>query len=170
MNWIIIAQFFGLLSFIFNFTSTQQAEKNKILLHNGLANLLSGIQYLCLGAYSGCVATLIATTRNVVFGKLKEKVPLYVLIIYLIVAITFNIKTIHTFLDIIPVLNICTYGIAICQKDVGILKKTIIINSTLGLVYDLTNYAFIGALSQILGIIGGVVGYIRYKNLKKAFV
>ena len=29
MNWIIIAQFFGLLSFIFNFTSTQQAEKTK---------------------------------------------------------------------------------------------------------------------------------------------
>lgn len=170
MKLIVIAQLFGLLSFLFNFTSTQQNEKNKILLHNGLANLLSGIQYICLGAYSGCVATFVATARNVVFAKYKDQVPLYILIIYLIIAITFNLGNVHGIIDIIPIFNICAYGIAIYQKDVGILKKIVIINGVLGLIYDTTNMAFVGALSQVLSIIGGIIGYARYKKLKKAYV
>lgn len=169
MTWIIIAQLFGLMSFVFNFTATQQAEKNQILLHNGLANAFSGIQYLCLGAYSGFISTLIATTRNIVFSRFKDRVPLYVLIIYLIIAITFNIGTVTSLIAVIPVLNICTYGIAIYQKDVGVLKRVMILNGCLGLVYDLVNLAFLGACSQLLGIIGGVIGYVRYKKLKKAY-
>lgn len=169
MKLIIIAQLLGLISFIFNFTATQQNMKNKILLHNGLANLFSGFQYICLGAYSGCISTFVATTRNIVFSRFKEKVPMYVLIIYLIIAISLNYNNINNIIAVIPVLNICTYGIAICQKDVGVLKKIIITNGCLGLIYDIINFAFVGACSQILGVIGGIIGYIRYKKVKKAY-
>lgn len=169
MVLIIIAQVFGLLSFIFNFTSTQKAEKNQILLFNGLANMMSSFQYFALGAYSGAISTIIATLRNFVFSKFKNGVPIYILIIYLIIAISLNIGNITNIISLIPILNICTYGIAICQKDVGVLKIIMITNGTLGIIYDAYNLAIVGVCSQLLSLIGGIIGYIRYKKIKKAY-
>lgn len=170
MEWILVAQLFGLCGFIFSVTATQQETKNKILLHNGLANFLSGIQYLCLGAYSGCVATFIATGRNIVFAKYKDNVPLYVLIIYLILAIGLNITNITDIISVIPVLNICTYGIAIYQNDIKLLKAIVILNGTLGMFYDISSLAFVGVLNQLVQVISGIIGYIRYKNRQKVYV
>ena len=169
MILIIIAQIFGLLSFIFNFTSTQKAEKNQILLFNGLANMMSSFQYFALGAYSGAISTIIATLRNVVFSRFKDKVPVYILVIYLVIAISLNLGNIINIISIIPILNICTYGIAICQKDVGVLKIIVITNGALGIIYDAYNLAIVGVCSQLLSLIGGIIGYVRYKKIKKVY-
>lgn len=169
MILIIIAQIFGLLSFIFNFTSTQKAEKNQILLFNGLANMMSSFQYFALGAYSGAISTIIATLRNVVFSRFKDKVPVYILVIYLVIAISLNLGNITNIISIIPILNICTYGIAICQKDVAVLKIIVITNGALGIIYDAYNLAIVGVCSQLLSLIGGIIGYVRYKKIKKVY-
>lgn len=169
MVLIIIAQIFGLLAFIFNFTSTQKEEKNQILLFNGLANMMSSFQYFALGAYSGAISTIIATFRNIVFSRFKKDVPIYILIIYLVIAVGINLGNINGIISLIPILNICTYGIAICQKDVGIIKIIVITNGALGLIYDAYNLAIVGVCSQLLSLIGGIIGYIRYKKVKKAY-
>lgn len=163
----IIAQLFGVLGFVFNFLSTQKEEKNQILLYNGLANALSGIQYFFLGAYSGAVSTFIATGRNIVFSRFKKSVPLIILIIYLIIAIMFNIQNVTSVITIIPIINICTYGIAICQNNVKVIKIIVILNSILGLIYDACNLAIASMCSQLFSLIGGIIGYTRSKKIKK---
>lgn len=166
MELIVIAQFFALFGLILNVMSTQQEEKKKILLFNGLSNFASSIQYVLLQAYTGAVSCIVATLRNVVFGKIK-KVPLYVLIIYYIIAIGLNIPAYNGLMSLIPVFNIMIYGYGIWQDNVKVTKLIIIIVSITGIIYDAYNLAIVNCLSSILSGTGAIVGYIRYIKQKE---
>lgn len=163
---IIIAQIMGLLCFVANIFSTQQDTKNKTMIYNRLANCFSGIQYILLGAYNGAISILVAITRDTVFIRYKKKIPLYILIIYIIVAITVNIPCYNGIISLLPIFNIIVYGIAVYQNNVEYLKLAIIFVGISGAIYDAASLAIVGMFSNTFLAISGIIGYIRYRNLQ----
>lgn len=168
MDFLIIAQIVGAISLIFNIISTQQNTKEKIFLFNGISNVACIIQYLLLGATTGAISSVIATTRNIVFSRFKKKIPIIVLIVYLIIAISFNAIAVDSIYDIIPIINICLYGIGIYQKDIRVLKCIIVIVGITGFTYDAINMAFVSMINQLISATAGAIGLIRYIKNNKA--
>ena len=161
---LILAQIVGLFGFVLNITSTLRSNKNKILIYNALANTASIIQYLLLGAWTGAISCFIAVTRNIFFLKYKNNIPLKAFIIYILIAIPFNLIGYNGIISLLPVFNIILYAYGLYQKNVGVLKIITIIVSISGLIYDAFILAFVGVLSQGIAMIGSIIGYLNYKK------
>ena len=165
-TFFIIAQILGALVFILNIVGHAKLTTKKVYLYNSICNALSIAQYSLLGAWSGALCCLIALIRNFVFGKYKNKVPLYILLIYISVVILLNFKLIHNVLDLIPVINIIIYAIALWTKDIMNIKIIGVFTCIIGIIYDYTNRAYVTVLNEIIdGIVG--IRCISILNKKK---
>ena len=154
-NLFIIAQVLGVVIFIINTYGLTKLTTSKVSFYNGLANGLSSIQYLLLGAYSGALCCIIATLRNIVFSRYKKKIPLYILLIYIFIVILLNYKLIHNILDIIPIFNIIVFAIMLWTKDIWNIKVFGVLSCVDGIVYNICEGAYSSILSDLIaGIIG----------------
>ena len=167
MRNIIVANLIALFSFLFNITSTQKNKKGQILLYNGVANVMSCIQFIILGAWTGAISCILAATRNVVFSLFKNKIPLIIFILYVIVVIVLNIPAITSIISIIPVIAIILYGYGLYQNNVGVLKIITVVVNISCLIYDIYNYAFVLAISDSIASISAIIGLIRYCHILK---
>lgn len=167
MTYIIMAQLFSLAGLILSVYSTQQEAKNKIMLFNSLSNAACCIQYLLLGALTGAISSIIATSRNIIFKRFNDKVPIYILLIYYIVTLLLNYNAFNGIISFIPVFNIMLYGYGIWQNDIKFLKIIIIIVSVTGFIYDIVNLAFVSCFSQSITLTAAVVGYIKTIKLNE---
>lgn len=162
---IIIAQIMGAFGFVANIFSTQQNTKKKTVAYNMLSNCCCGVQYILLGAYNGAISILVAIARDTIFMRFKKKIPLYVLIIYIVIAIIVNIPCYDGLISLLPIFNIVAYGIGVYKTDVKYLKIVIIFVGISGAIYDAASLAIVGMISNTFLAISGIVGYIRYKKL-----
>ena len=151
----ICAQILGALVFTINIIGNTKLTTRKVYIYNGICNGLSTIQYCLLGAWTGALCCVIALLRNIVFAKFKKKVPLYVLLIYIALVILINFKFVNNILDIIPLINIIVYAIALWTKDIMKIKVVGIFTCVIGVIYDFNNKAYVTVLNEIIdGIIG----------------
>lgn len=161
---IVVAQIFGAFCFAANILSTQQDTKRKTITYNILSNCFVGIQYILLGAYNGAISILVAIARDTLFMIYKKKLPLYVLIIYIIIAVLVGIPCYNGPISLLPIFNIIAYGIGIYQDDVKYLKIVIIFVGISGAIYDASSLAIVGMTSNAFFAISGIIGYMRYKK------
>ena len=69
----IIAQIFGLTALAVLIISFQQNNKNKLLKYQTYSSLLYAIQYIFLGALTGCLMNLSCMARNYIFEKYNSQ-------------------------------------------------------------------------------------------------
>lgn len=163
-----IAQALGICSFTTTIISSAKNSTDKVLFYNGLGNLLASLQYLLLGGYTGALCCIIAVIRNIVFSKYKDKVPVYILIIYLVLVLIINYPLIHGFIDILPVFNIMIYAIALWTKNIVVIKVAYLSTFTTGIIYDFNKKAYTSMLTQVIdGIVGTTSLIILLKKKKK---
>lgn len=150
----ICAQILGITVFILNIVGNTKMTTKKVYIYNGVCNGLSGIQYVLLGAWSGALCCVIALLRNIVFAKFKKKVPLYVLLIYIAITILLNFKLVNNILDVIPIINIIVYAIALWTKDILKIKTAGLFTCIIGVMYDFNKRAYATVLNELIdGII-----------------
>jgi hypothetical protein len=164
MNKFIIAQIFGVVIFVINVLTFSKKETNKVLFFNGVANALSMTQYLLLGAFTGALCCAIAVTRNVIFSRFKSDVPIIYLIIYIILVLVINISFINRAVDIIPMINIIIFAIALWTKNIKLIKVAGIFTCVDGVFYNFVEKAYTSIVNEI---VDGVVGIISLKDIKK---
>lgn len=167
MKLIYIAQIFGAIALLTNAISILKNKKKSILLYNGASNIACIIQYLLLGQLPGAISSAIATLRNVVFSKFKNKIPLIILIIYIAIALGFNLPYCKNIMDIIPIFNIIVYGFGIWQTNIETLKIINIITGFTGMIYDINASAYTGFINQFVSFVAGIISYVEYRKNKK---
>ena len=148
MKILFIAQIFGLISLVTNIVSIIKNKKKSILIYNGISNVACIIQYILLGTFTGAISSVIATLRNIVFSRYKNKIPLYILILYFLVAILFNLPYCNGIMSLIPLLNILVYGYGIWQTNIATLKIINIITGIAGMIYDIYALAYVSFINQ----------------------
>ena len=160
----ICAQLIGVLVFILTLIGSSKLTTKEVLKYNALSNFLAIIQYVLLGAYSGAICCFVAGTRDVVFSRYKNKIPLYILLIYIALVILINFSFIHNVFDIIPVINIIVFAIALWSKDILSIKIVGIYTCVSGIIYDFKERAFAAVAKEL---IDGFVGLRSLLKLKK---
>ena len=156
----------GFISVALFFYSYQRTQKSKIMVIQTVATALSCVQYLLIGALSGFALNVVCIIRNFVFfyreknNKTDLAAPVAFAVAMAIVSI-FSWEGIHSLLITLGlVVNTVCMGVF----DAKNFRKTILISSSLILIYNIFALSYSGILSESISLVSVVIGIIRYRN------
>ena len=162
----LIGHALGFISVGLFFYSYQRTQKRKIVVIQTVATALSCIQYLLIGAFSGIALNIVCIIRNFVFYHRDKKQgtdlasPVIFAVCMAIVSF-FSWEGPHSLLITLG-LVVNTICMGICNaKD---FRKTILISSSLILVYNIFAFSYSGILSESISLVSVIIGIIRYRN------
>lgn len=165
----LIIQCFGFCGMLCSIISFQCRKHGKILFFRTMNELLFGIQYILLGAYTGAAMNFIGCVRNVLFSRQVEKgkstilsrVIFSVLFLAFAVATWSGVKSI--LIGIAKVGSTVAYG---CRNTIA-MRLIIFLTSTLWLVYDICVGSWAGAASESFTIVSIFVALFRIGRMKR---
>ncbi len=166
----IPAQILGLLGIITNAIGIQLKNKKNILIAFMLANLFFGLSFLLLKGYSGAVICLVATIQTFIkylFDKKNIKFPLYLIIVYIVIAIICGLFTYRGLIDILPVLCSVLYTLAIIQHKESNLRIITLVNIILWTIYDFVVGAYTAGINDVVLTFSTMIAIFRYDILSK---
>ena len=162
----LIGHSLGFISVGLFFYSYQRTKKSKIMIIQTVATALSCVQYLLIGALSGFALNIVCIIRNFVFyyRDKRKRTDLTAPILFaacMAVVSFFSWEGIHSLLITVGlVFNTVCMGIFNAKT----FRKTILISSSLILVYNIFAFSYSGILSESISLISVAIGIIRYRD------
>ena len=169
MNYFVIAQVFGVIGIIFSVLSMQMKTKKNIMLMLLGLNLASALNFLFLGSITGslvCFFAVLETFINYLYDNKDKRVPIYIILFYIVVNIFLGLISYKGALDIIPIVCALLFCATVCTKREANIRKIMFGNQSLWLVYDIIVKAYMFSVSNVLTLVSIVISIIRY-DLKK---
>lgn len=161
-----IGHIIGFISVGLFIYSYQRTKKEKILSIQTAATVLSCIQYLLIGAYSGFALNIICIIRNFVYSYLDKKnikdrySPILLSLLMAGVSI-FSWEGYHTLLISLGlVINTVSLGIFSAKN----IKKSILVSSAFILIYNIFAHSYSGILTESLSIVSAIIGATLHKT------
>lgn len=172
-NYIkLIGHAFGFVSVALFFYSYQCSKKSKIVIIQTVATALSCVQYLLIGAGAGFALNIVCIMRNFAFSyrEKKNKTDLVTPILFAAIIAAASVVTnivskeglYSLFITLGLVINTVCMGVFEAKK----FRKTILISSTLILIYNVFAHSYSGMVSESISLISAVIGIIRYRDTK----
>lgn len=159
----LIVQLLGLLGIIANVMTFQSSEHKKLIVLKTANELLFGVQYLLLGAYTGMAMNFVGCVRNVIFGKMveKEKSTVPARWAFSILFVIFAVITRSGFKSVLiggaKVLSTVAYG----SKNVFFVRILVFITSICWFCYNFQVGSVAGCVCEGLALVSIIVGIIR---------
>lgn len=162
----LIGHILGFVSVGLFFYSYQRTQKRKLMIIQTVATALSCIQYLLIGAFSGFALNVVCIIRNFTFyhrdkNQGNDLATPILFAFGLAVVSFFSWEGIHSLLITLG-LVVNTVCMGIC--DSKNFRKTILISSSLILIYNIFASSYSGILSESISLLSVVIGIIRYRN------
>lgn len=165
----LIGHSLGFISVALFFYSYQRTQKRKIMIIQTVATALSCVQYLLIGAFSGFALNIVCIIRNFAFYYRDKKQatdlasPIFFAVLMAVVSV-FSWEGIHSLL--------ITSGLVVNTVCMGIFdaktfRKTILISSSLILIYNVFASSYSGILSESISLISVIIGIIRYRSIQQ---
>ena len=159
---IIIAQVFGLISWILLIYSYTKEKINELLFIQIFVAIFDIVSYLLLGADAGLLICLMELIKTILYYKSDNDKPILIISIigYLLIGLL-TIKHWYASLPIIASL-IDSYG---TSKDSKMANITSIVSNILWAIYDIIILSYIGAFSDVVVAICNIcVIFMDYKR------
>lgn len=165
---IIVAQVFGIISWLLLMYSYTKEDIDKLLHIQILVCFFDVISYLLLGADAGLLICVVELLKTILYYKSnKDKMIFYISIIsYLVIALL----TVKHWYAILPVIGsiIDSYG---TSKDSKMANICSIVSNSLWTIYDLLILSYIGAVNDIVVVFCNIsilaLGYSRLMHISK---
>ena len=157
----------GFISVGLFFYSYQVTSKRSLMTIQTIATALSCVQYLLIGALSGFALNIVCIIRNFIFyyrdkKQIKDMIAPIVLSLCIAGASVFSWEGTHSLLISLGlVVNTMCMGIF----DARTFRKTILISSSLILVYNIFASSYSGILSESISLVSVIIGIIRYRSI-----
>lgn len=165
---ILIGQAFGILAVILTFVSYQCKGKRSLLISQTSSSAAMVLHYLFLGASTGYVLNIICILRNFIYF-FKNKKPFDNPVIPYILAVIMGVAGAYSWnglpsLLIISALMINTVFLARSPQS---LRKSILLTSSLILIYNIFNLAIGGIINESVAITSSAIGIYRFRSNKE---
>ncbi len=162
----LIGHILGFVAVGLFFYSYQVTSKRSLMIIQTVATALSCVQYLLIGAFSGFALNIVCIIRNFVFyfrdkNQRTDLASPIVLSLCIAAASVLSWEGPHSLLITLG-LVVNTMCMGIC--DAKALRKTILISSSLILVYNVFAFSYSGILSESISLLSVVIGIIRYRS------
>ena len=164
----IFIQGIGVAGLICAAMAFQCKKHNTIMILRTANEMLFAVQYVFLGAYTGCAMNVFGSIRNVVFAEMvkrkKNTVPMrfvFSAVFIIFIALTWaGIKSVLS--GFAKVLSTFAYG----SKNLVFMRIMILITSSCWFVYNLLVKSYAGVLSESITITSIVISMFRFKQKK----
>lgn len=165
----IIAQIIGIIALIVLMISFQKNTKEKLLKYQMVSSFLYAIQYLFLGAYTGCLMNFTCMVRNYIFNRYKNKVPIYYLIIVILIMIFLSMLTYSGLISLLPMIAVVLYSCALWYGNLKIVRITDIISCLLFIIYNIKVLAITGLIATFIEMLSTIIAIYKFdiKNRRK---
>ena len=157
MFWI--GQIMGIIALVILILSFQINNKKRLLTLQIFSSLFFALQYLFLGAISGCLMNMMTSIRNIVFRKFKNIVYL---IIIIVIMIMMSIFSYNGLISLLPGIAVIIYSIALWQDNLTITRITEVISCLLFIIYNIKFYAISGIISTIIEMTFAMIAIYRF--------
>jgi hypothetical protein len=166
----IIGQALGIIGTILTFVSYQVKTKRPLLIIQSSATLCICISYLLLGATSGFALNIVCLTRNAIFYMQKERTRIaYVSAgILALVMIAVGFFSWEGWYSLLLIAALAANTVFISLGDNQLLRKSILVTSTMVLIYNIFVFSIGGITNEAVAIVSSIVGIIRFRKSKKA--
>lgn len=162
----IIGQIIGVIAVAGTFVSYQTKTQKQLLIVNMIATALFCVHYMLLGASSGMVLNLFAILRNIIYCNRSRKpldhpsVPYILGFIIMILGATSWQGWYSLFIIVGLVIN----TVAMSFEDNQLIRKSILLTSSLILIYNLFIFSVGGVINETVAITSAVVGILRTRK------
>lgn len=164
-----IAQVCGFFAVLFWGLSVQEKKQSKILLVQLLANILYGVQYLLLAAYSGAAVYAVASLRTFLFyerRKENKKIPLLWLFFFLLLTIISSIFTYDGIISLIPSVIVILYTIFMYMENPIWIKRSFLFVPVIEIIYNLIVHAYFGIIGAIFELVSGAIAVFKFHKVE----
>ena len=163
----MLAQIFGILGICFSVISMQAKKRKYIFIWLLLLNLASALNFLFLNNNTSsyiCFFAILEMIINYIFEYNKKDVPIFVVIIYVFVNIFLGILSFTTFIDVLPIICSLIFCATIICKNEQNIRKLMLGNQSIWLIFDIIVKAYTFSVSNILTIVSTVIALKRFKE------
>ncbi len=162
----LVGHILGFIAVVFFFIAYQIFDKKKLLITQTIAITLISVQYLLIGAYSGCVLNVVCLVRNILYYYRDKKggsgllLPGVISLVLVFVSL-FSWEGYHSLLIVAGlVVNTIATGVFDTQN----LRKSILVSCSLIFVYNFIEGSYSAMLNEIISISSALVGIVRYRK------
>lgn len=159
---IIISYIFGFLAIIYLVISFQTDDTKVLLKDQVISSFFNGIQYLLIGSLSGAFMNLIAGARNIVYKKYDKKIPLFILIFFILLITFFSMMSYKGNISLLPMLAVLNYSFALWTGDLRLIRIINVSSSLLFLIYDLFVSSIMGFILHLLEMSSALISIYRF--------
>ena len=165
----VLGQILGVFAPILTTLSYQANTKRKLLFIQTLATLCICISYLLLDAPSGFALNIVCLTRNVSFFFLNEKSKLNSVAAggFALMMLPLGILSWQGPISILMITALAINTVCMSFGIPQLLRKSILLTSTMVLIYNCYVFSIGGILNEALAIISSVIGIIRFRKQHK---
>lgn len=170
MNLTEIIYFIVSILSIFLYVMSVQFKKKKHILTTQIgASLCYLTVYVIKGAWSGVFIEILEELKNIIFIKIEKnnkKIPLYILIIFILLLIIVSIIFYDGPLSLLPLLINILLFTSTYFINPKYIRYTMLIAGLLWGIYNIYIGAYIICVGNVLEIISATISIIRYKEKK----
>ena len=166
----LIGQIISIVAVVVSFITYQMKSKRGIVVMLSIATGISCIAYALLGGTVALVLNLVSIVRNICYYHSDKKI-LSSKAVPVVLALIMGVLSIFTwegaysaFFVVGLMLNTLAMGYFNPQN----LRKSILLTSSLILVYNLFIPSIGGAINEVVAITSSVIGLIRYHQTQKS--
>ena len=166
MTQEVIGQILGIVATVMTVLSYQTNTKRGLLTVQSVATLSMCLSYLLLDAASGFALNAVCLVRNgcFYFQKSGSRVNLCTAIALALVMAVLGVLSWQGWISILMIVALAINTVFMSFGDPQLLRKSILLTSTLVLIYNIAVFTVGGILNEALAIASAVVGIIRFRR------
>lgn len=159
---IIVSYVFGVVAIISLIISFQINDKNSLFKYQIISSFASFFQYLLIGGLMGAFMNLVAGVRNCVFKRYESKIPVFILIFFIILITFLSMISFDGNISLLPMLAVLNYSYALWTLDLRLIRIIVVFSSLLFLVYDVCIFSITGFILHFLEMSSALVSIYRF--------
>ena len=166
---VLVGQIMGWVAALMTFLSYQCKDHKKLLVVQTLSSLSICTSYLFLNAWSGMLLNVVCLIRNFIIYRKDIKLFSYSFWAYVlagVMAIT-GVLSWQGPMSLLIVVALAVNTVFLYFPNVQNLRKSILITSTMVLIYNAYYNVWGGVVNEMIAITSSAVGLFRYKNTKQ---
>ena len=166
---IIIGQIMGWMAALFTFLSYQCKSHKKLIIVQCLSSFSICISYLFLGAWSGMILNVVCLIRNFIIYRKDLKIFSYSFWPYALAALmgVTGALSWQGPMSLLILVALVVNTLFLYFPNVQNLRKSIVVTSTMVLIYNAYFAVWGGVVNEMIAIISALIGIIRFKNSAK---
>lgn len=163
----IIAQVMGVLALVFLVYSFQNDNKKTLLKFQVGSSFLYAMQYLFLGAFTGCLMNMMCMIRNYLFGRDEDiDITLRWLLIILGGMSLLAMFTYDGFISLLPFFAVFSFTISLWIGNLRLIRIVEAVAAILFIVYSIFVYAITGIFAYLFELSTVLFAIYRFDIMK----